>query len=225
VVVATIGVAVVAEAMVGPRVHGGHHGVVGQGVGDEGAVVGVGGGHAGVVVGVGIGLGISFSLGLTLLTAQVDEGGDLVDGTMAQGDRGGDRGGVVDKGGGVVDKGSMVEEGVGDDLVGHLGGHLDHRLDERGVGDGVGHGEDGGGGDHGDWGSDGQGGNRVCKGGGGVDGVVRGKDWGGGGEGEGEGVGGVGEQDGGVGFRPCQAERGNGENSKRAHHAVCWSVV
>ena len=52
VVVATIGVAVVAEAMVGPRVHGGHHGVVGQGVGDEGSVVGVGGGHAGVVVGV-----------------------------------------------------------------------------------------------------------------------------------------------------------------------------
>jgi len=159
-----------------------------------------------------------------------------VDGTVAQsmGVDSMDRGGVVDKGGGVVEKGgsvvnkgSMVEEGVGDDLMGHLGGHLNDRLDERGMSDGVGHREDGGSMNKGKRGSKGKGSNRVCKVGS-EDRVVRCKDGGRGGkvervggEGEGVGVGGVGEQDRRVGFRPCQAKRGNGENSNRAHHAVC----
>jgi len=212
VVVATVGVAVVTKAMVGLGVHSGDDGVVGDGVRDEGAVVGVGGGHAGVVVSVGIRLSISLSLSLTLLAAKVDKGGGLVDGTVAQS--------VVGKGGSMVNKGSMVEEGVGDDLVGHLGGHLNNRLDERGVSDGVGHGEDGGSMNKGKRSSEGKGSNRVCKVGS-EDRVVRCKDRGGGDEGEGVGVGGVGKQDRRVGFRPCQAKRGNGENSNRAHHAVC----
>lgn len=218
-VVATVGVAVVTKAMVGLGVHSGDDGVVGDGIRDEGAVVGVGGGHAGVVVSVGIRLSISLSLSLTLLAAKVDKGGGLVDSTVAQSVVG-KGGSVVGKGGSMVNKGSMVEEGVGDDLVGHLGGHLNNRLDERGVSDGVGHGEDGGSMNKGKRSSEGKGSNRVCKVGS-EDRVVRCKDRGGGDEGEGVGVGGVGKQDRRVGFRPCQAKRGNGENSNRAHHAVC----
>ena len=91
----------------------------------------------------------------------------------------------------------------------HLSGHLNDRLDERGVGNSVSHREDGS-----NWGhmvDDRL--NSVGKDRGGVGGVNRGRvggDW----EGEGVGVCGVGQQKGGVGFRPGQAKRGHGENSK-----------
>ena len=99
----------------------------------------------------------------------------------------------------------------------YLSGHLNDRLDKRGVGDSVGHGEDGS--DRGNGGNcvdnrlngmgkDGGGkggGNRVCEKRGRVGG-----NW----EGGGGRVCGVGQQKGGVGFRPGQAKRGHGENSK-----------
>jgi hypothetical protein len=89
------------------------------------------------------------------------------------------------------------------------------------VGNCVGNGEDGGNGGNdrgggncvsqdrgggGSMGKDGVGsGNTVCQDGGGGS-----SNW----KGEGDGVCGVGQKNGGVGFRPGQAERGNGENSK-----------
>ena len=79
------------------------------------------------------------------------------------------------------------------------------------MGNSVGHGEDGS--DRGNCvGEDRGGGDRVCE----NRGRVCEKRGGGGGywEGEGMGVCGVGQQNGGVGFRPGQAKRGNGENSK-----------
>ena len=99
----------------------------------------------------------------------------------------------------------------------HLSGHLNDRLDKRGVGDSVGHGEDRSNRGHmvdnrlHSVGED-RGGDRVCK----NRGRVCEKRGGVGGywEGEGMGVCGVGQQNGGVGFRPGQAKRGNGENSK-----------
>ena len=60
--VASVGVAVVAEVAVAVSNGSGHvgnNGVMGDLVGDEGAVVGVWGGDAGVVVGIWVSLGIS----------------------------------------------------------------------------------------------------------------------------------------------------------------------
>ena len=66
------------------------------------------------------------SIGLPLLASKVDEGSDLVDGTVGQcnGVDGmvgnGDWGGVVDEGGVVDDRGNVMEDRVGDHLVAHL---------------------------------------------------------------------------------------------------------
>ena len=182
------------------------------------------------------------SIGLPLLASEVHEGGDLVHSAVGESNRvdhmGSGQWSVVDKGGGGVvdDRGNMMEDRVGNHLMAHLfkwemrneisrgfqnlaylSGHLNDRLDKRGVGDSVGHGEDGS--DRGNGGNcvdnrlngmgkDGGGkggGNRVCEKRGGVGG-----NW----EGEGVRVCGVGQQKGGVGFRPGQAKRGHGENSK-----------
>ena len=62
--VASVGVAVVAKVAVAVSNGSGHvgnNGVVGDLVGDEGAVVGVRSGDAGVVVSIGVSLGISLS--------------------------------------------------------------------------------------------------------------------------------------------------------------------
>jgi len=131
--------------------------------------------------------------------------------------------GVMDKGGGGVvnDGGNMMEDRVGNHLVAHLSGHLNNRLDERGVCNSVGNREDGS--DRCNWdrgncvGQDRGRGDGMCEDRGGV-GEKRG------GYREGVGVSGVGQQNGGVGFRPGQAKRGNGENSKHALHSVCWTA-
>ena len=102
----------------------------------------------------------------------------------------------------------------------HLSRHLNDRLDKRGVGDSVGHREDGSHRGHMvDDGLDcvgkdggGVGGNGVCENGGRV-GEKRGRVCGYR-EGEGVGVCRVCQQNCGVGFRPGQAKRGHGENSK-----------
>jgi len=180
------------------------------------------------VVGIRVSLGISLGIGLPLLASEVDEGSDLVHSAVGQCNRvghmvGNGHWGVMDEGGGGVvdDRGNMMEDRVGDHLVAHLSGHLNDRLDERGVGNSVGHGEDGS--DRGNCvGEDRGGGDRVCENRGRVceeRGGVGGY-W----EGEGMGVCGVGQQNGRVGFRPGQAKRGNGENSKHALHAVCWTA-
>lgn len=187
------------------------------------------------MVGVWVSLGISLGIGLPLLASEVDEGSDLVHSAVGQCNRvdhmvGNGHWGVVDKGGrGMVDdRGNMMEDRVGDHLMAHLSGHLNDRLDKRGVGNSVGHGQDGS--DRGNMvdnrlncvGEDRGGGDRVCENRGRV-GEKRGR-VGGYWEGEGMGVCGVGQQNGGVGFRPGQAKRGNGENSKHALHAVCWTA-
>jgi len=226
--VASIGVAVVAVSNGSGDM--GNDGVVGDLVWDEGAVVGVWGRDAGVVVGIWVSLGISLSIGLPLLASEVHEGGDLVHSAVGESNRvnhmGSGQWSVVDKGGGGVvdDRGNVMEDRVGNHLMAHLSGHLNDRLDKRGVGDSVGHGEDGS--DRGNGGNcvdnrlngmgkDGGGkggGNRVCEKRGRVGG-----NW----EGEGVRVCGVGQKKGGVGFRPGQAKRGHGENSKHALHTVC----
>ena len=98
----------------------------------------------------------------------------------------------------------------------HLSRHLNDRLDKRGVGDSVGHREDGSHRGHmvdhrlNCVGKDGGG---VGKERGGV-GEKRGGGGSGNREGEGVGVCRVCQQNCGVGFRPGQAKRGHGENSK-----------
>lgn len=121
-----------------------HEREVGEGVRDEAPVAGVGSGHAGVVVGVRLCLCLclSISLSLTLLTAEVEEGRDLVNSSSGQGHRVHvvhDGGCVVDDGGGVVEDGGMVEEWVGDNLVCDLSRNLHDGLDDGMVGHRVSH--------------------------------------------------------------------------------------